>query len=180
MQFTTAPKDESPIHVSISRFSKGIGTVFAGVIEILQSLEPQAAHDLISTYLPKEETEHEHEAAPTAHDASGIGDNRNDNGAVPDSGAEDVKKAQGTADPASAAAPAASSVPPSSSIPAGTKVPAPSVTPDDITKVIVAKLKQNRSNNTAIGAILRSYQVDKVSDLQPEQYEAFLTDLSRL
>ena len=59
-------------------------------------------------------------------------------------------------------------------------VPAPSVTIDDIAKVIVAKIKKKRDNNSRIGALLKSYGVEKVSGLPPEKYEAFLTDISEL
>ena len=58
--------------------------------------------------------------------------------------------------------------------------PAPSVTIDDITKVIVVKIKKKRDNNARIGALLKSYGVEKVSGLPPEKYEAFLTDISEL
>ena len=58
--------------------------------------------------------------------------------------------------------------------------PAPSVTIDDITKVIVAKIKKKRDNNARIGALLKSYGVEKDSSLPPETYEAFLTDISEL
>lgn len=57
---------------------------------------------------------------------------------------------------------------------------APSVTQDDITKIIVQKLKKDRSNNEKIGAILKTYGVAKVSELSASKYEAFLTDLSQL
>ena len=58
--------------------------------------------------------------------------------------------------------------------------PAPGITQDDITKIIVQKIKQNRSNNEKIGAILKTYGVAKVSDLPASKYEAFLTDLSAI
>ena len=58
--------------------------------------------------------------------------------------------------------------------------PAPAVTIDDITKVIVAKIKKKRDNNARIGALLKSYGVEKVSGLPSEKYEAFLTDISEL
>ena len=57
---------------------------------------------------------------------------------------------------------------------------APSVTVDDITKVIVAKIKQKRSNSGVIEKLLKTYKVEKVSELKPSQYEAFLTDLSQI
>ena len=61
-----------------------------------------------------------------------------------------------------------------------TEPAAPSVTQDDITKIIVQKLKKDRSNNEKIGAILKTYGVAKVSELPAAKYEAFLTDLSQL
>ena len=58
--------------------------------------------------------------------------------------------------------------------------PTPTGTIDDITKVIVAKIKKKRDNNARIGALLKSYGVEKVSGLPLEKYEAFLTDISEL
>ena len=54
------------------------------------------------------------------------------------------------------------------------------VTLDDITKIIVQKIKQNRSNNEKIGSILKTYGVAKVGELPVSKYEAFLTDLSAI
>lgn len=54
------------------------------------------------------------------------------------------------------------------------------ITQDDITKIIVRKIKQDRSNNEKIGAILKTYGVAKVSDLPAAKYEAFLTDISQI
>lgn len=56
--------------------------------------------------------------------------------------------------------------------------PTSAVSLDDITKIIVQKIKQNRSNNAKIGSILKTYGVAKVGDLPASKYEAFLTDLS--
>ena len=60
------------------------------------------------------------------------------------------------------------------------KPAAVTVTADDITKVIVRKIKQDRSNNEKIASILKTYGVAKVSDLPTGKYEAFLTDISQL
>lgn len=54
------------------------------------------------------------------------------------------------------------------------------ITQDDITRIIVQKIKKNRSHNEKIGAILKTYGVAKVSDLPEAMYEAFLTDLSQI
>ena len=47
-------------------------------------------------------------------------------------------------------------------------------------KNAIQKIKQNRSNNEKIGAILKTYGVTKVSDLPASKYEAFVTDLSAI
>ncbi len=56
----------------------------------------------------------------------------------------------------------------------------PVLVKDDIIRIIVRKIKQDRANNELIGAILKSYGVDRVSDLPEEKYEAFLTDLTQI
>ena len=58
--------------------------------------------------------------------------------------------------------------------------PTSSVTLDDITKIIVQKIKKNRSNNEKIGSILKTYGVAKVGELPTAKYEAFLTDLAAI
>lgn len=58
--------------------------------------------------------------------------------------------------------------------------PTTTLTQDDITKVIVQKIKQNRSNNEKIGQLLKTHGVSKVSELPASKYEAFLTDLSAI
>ena len=55
-----------------------------------------------------------------------------------------------------------------------------SITIDDITKIIVQKIRQNRNTNEKIAAILKTYGVAKVSELPVDKYEAFLTDLSAI
>ena len=61
-----------------------------------------------------------------------------------------------------------------------TSEPTSTVSLDDITKIIVQKIKQNRSNNEKIGSILKSYGVAKVGELPVSKYEAFLTDHSAI
>ena len=60
------------------------------------------------------------------------------------------------------------------------KPPAPSVTQDDITKIIVQKIKADRSNNAKIGQLLKDYGAARVSELPASKYEAFITDLSAI
>ena len=70
--------------------------------------------------------------------------------------------------------------PPAATSPAQQKPRVPILTKDDITSVIVAKIKQKRSNNEKIGQLLKAYGVGALSDLPAEKYEAFLTDISQL
>lgn len=51
---------------------------------------------------------------------------------------------------------------------------------DDITKVIVAKIKLDRSNNAKIGSILKNYGVAKVSLLPKDKYADFLAEISSI
>lgn len=103
---------------------------------------------------PKSE---EHNTAPDAEVQSAADDT------VP-SAAETVDSAEATAEEAQSE----------------TSEPTSTVSLDDITKIIVQKIKQNRSNNAKIGSILKTYGVAKVGDLPASKYEAFLTDLSAI
>lgn len=58
--------------------------------------------------------------------------------------------------------------------------PAVTISKDEITAVIVAKIKQKRSNNEKIGQLLKTYGVGQLSELPASKYEAFLTDISQL
>ena len=54
------------------------------------------------------------------------------------------------------------------------------ISKDEITAVIVAKIKQKRSNNEKIGQLLKTYGVGQLSELPASKYEAFLADISQL
>lgn len=58
--------------------------------------------------------------------------------------------------------------------------PAVTITREDLTAVIVGKIKKKRSNNEKIGQLLKAYGCKELSALPPEKYEAFLTDISQL
>ena len=136
---TALPTTESNdgMTVTYAKFTEGVKTVFMGVLEILSSIQPHVAHELVDAFIPKESP-----PAPVTTELS----------------------------PSPEPRPA----------PQAPEPPVVSVTLDDITKVIVAKIKQKRSNNEAIGKLLGVYKVQKVSELKPEQYEAFMTDLAQI
>ena len=58
--------------------------------------------------------------------------------------------------------------------------PAVTISKDEITAVIMAKIKQKRSNNEKIGQLLKTYGVGQLSELPAAKYEAFLADISQL
>lgn len=146
------------VTVKWSKMTDGIGLVFAGVMSMLEALDAGTARDIMSACKVEDgKKEGEDNAAEETGAGTVDGDAGADDAVV--AGSADAVEAEPTA-PKDA--------------------PAPGITQDDITKIIVQKLKKDRSNNEKIGAILKTYGVAKVSELPAEKYEAFLTDLSQL
>ena len=87
---------------------------------------------------------------------------------------ETSKQAQST-EPATASKPTEHVEPSEPSEPAKS-----SITLDDITKVIVEKIKQDRGNRERIEAIVHEYGVSVISQLDEANYEAFLAELASL
>ena len=158
--------------VSYEKATAGGTTMFAGIVQMLEALEPQwrsgCGHchsgDTISGYrCPPQSTDAEEgENVETETADSGVPDSAVPDDGVPDDGAAEVSEVK------------------QEDTPTATAAAATTVTEDDITKIIVRKIKQDRSNNEKIGAILRTYGAAKVSDLPVAKYEAFLTDVSQL
>lgn len=147
-----------PVTVKLSKLTEGIGMVFAGVLTMLECLDASSARKLVEGFAQADETA----GRENAEVQEEISD-----------GTENANDGTGNAGPADDATHVMVEAPKGDS-------PAPSVTQDDITKIIVQKLKKDRSNNEKIGAILKTYGVAKVSELSADKYEAFLTDLSQL
>ena len=158
----TAEKKE--VTVSWHKMTDGIGLVFAGVLSMLEALDAGTASDIMNFVNQGSVGKKEGEANDAEDTGAGTVDG--------DAGADDAPVAD-TAD-------AVEEQPVQKEEPKEKASAAPSVTQDDITKIIIQKLKKDRSNNEKIGAILKTYGVAKVSELPTEKYEAFLTDLSQL
>lgn len=157
--------EKKEVTVSWSKLTDGVGLVFAGVISMLEALDAGTARDIMNCISQGGKKEGEANDAEDAGTGTVDGDAGADAAPVADTAAaveEQPVQKEKTAE----------------SKPADT--PALSVTQDDITKIIIQKLKKDRSNNEKIGAILKTYGVAKVSELPAEKYEAFLTDLSQL
>lgn len=152
----TNKKLPEPVPVDSKKLIDGLGTIFGGVIQLLAAMKPGMAKELADMAIngvPKEKAPENFD--PNDFEESLAADD------VPWETAEQPKeeaKSKETEKPQ----------------------PASTVTADDITKIIVQKIKQNRSNSEKIGSILKTYGAVKVSELSADQYEAFLTDVSQL
>ena len=152
-----------PVTVSMKKLVAGVGTMFAGVLQMLEALEPQVAKQLMDRVVQDAETD---QAA--ANDTVSAKEET-----------EPVNETEATtkqAETEEQAAPVKGEV----QDPAPASDQTQTVTVDDITKIIVRKVKQDRTNNEKIGSILKTYGVSRVSELPTAKYEAFLTDISQL
>ena len=151
------------VTVSMKKLIAGVGTMFAGVLQMLEALEPQAAKQLMDRVAQDTETDQ-----ASANDTVSAKEET-----------EPVNEPEATAEQAGAEEQAAP-VKGEAQDPAPASDQTQTVTVDDITKIIVRKVKQDRTNNEKIGSILKTYGVARVSELPTAKYEAFLTDISQL
>lgn len=148
------------VTVSMKKLVAGVGTMFAGVLQMLEALEPQAAKQLMDRVI--ENTGAENDAPDAAVTAEKAAPMKSTETVVP--AEESAVRHAATEEPVPVQAPDQTQA----------------VTVDDLTKIIVRKVKQDRSNNEKIGSILKTYGVARVSELPVGKYEAFLTDISQL
>ena len=146
----TKKKLPEPIPVDAKKLIDGIGTIFGGVIQLLAATKPSIAKELSDMAINGVPKE----KAPETFNPDDFEEIL----------AADDLPWETTEQPKKAEKPQ----------------PASTVTADDITKIIVQKIKQNRSNSEKIGSILKTYGAAKVSELSADKYEAFLTDVSQL
>lgn len=147
------------VPVDASKLSQGLKAAFMGIAMVFDSIG--AGEAALELEAAAEETPSSEDAVETRQEDTGgadivesTGSAENGLGNKQEYGAEDASKDK--------------------------QETVSTVTVDDITKVIVAKIKQKRSNNEKIGQLLKTYGVDRVSSLPAEKYEAFLTDISQL
>lgn len=154
-----------PISIEAAKLLQGMSVVFTGAVKMLEAIEPHVhvdggfALNLLTGNIPAleergrqlvAEEKEETEVAASGETADG---SANEAEKVEEAKAEPEKQESTST---------------------------PSVTADDITRIIVRKIKQNKDNNEKIGQILATYGVKKVGALKPEQYESFVTDLAAI
>ena len=151
-----------PIPVDAKKLIVGLGTIFGGVIQLLNSMEPGMAQqlaDMAINGVPKP-------VADTTPENLNIDDFEEIISAddLPwDTETEEKPKEQ-----------------PKKKAPAKKQEPASELTADDLIRVVTQKIKQNRANKDKVLTLLKSYGTAKVSDIPQDKYEAFITDLSQL
>lgn len=151
-----------PVPVDAKKLIDGLGTIFGGVIQLLAAMEPNMAKELADMAIngvPKEN-------AP---------ENFN-----PDDFEEIIAADDLPWDTESDNAPAPEPEPPKKKTAPKKKQEQTTLTADDLIRVVTQKIKKDRSNKEKVLALLKSYGAAKVSDIPPEKYEAFLTDVSQL
>ena len=185
---TPADGGNEPITIETAKVIQGMSLVFCGALTMLEalhphvSLAPSAILDLVTGNvegLEKAAAERraaaEKEVEPDAENAENTENTERPTdaaGAVSDEPVSaDLRQQDADVENVEATTEAGETP---------EKPAAVTVTADDITKVIVRKIKQDRSNNEKIASSLKTYGVAKVSDLPTVKYEAFLTDISQL
>ena len=166
MTETKKNKLPEPITVDAKKLIDGLGTIFGGVIQLLNSMEPGMAQqlaDMAINGVPKP-------AADTAPENLNIDDFEEIISAddLPwDTEPEQPEETKPAEKPKPKKA-------------AKKAEPTAELTTDDLIRVVTQKIKQNRANKEKVLALLKSYGAAKVSDIPADKYEAFLTDVSQL
>ena len=178
------------ITVKYSTLVEGIGIVFTGVAKMLSALDASTAHLVAEAGdALREQREEQKPATMTERQDTEVAEKSSDVELAGKASSEETTAAVKSAEddtppweePVAAVVTGQPEMEKSAEETAEPKKSeTPAITQDDITKIIVRKLKQNRANNTKSGAILKAHGVARVSDLPESKYEAFLTDLSQI
>ena len=165
------------VAVDAGKLSQGLKTTFEGVAMVFASLGVETDISGCVVTADKETKAEEaqtDDAKETGNDA-GVEDPVSDtDDAVPSAVPKHVVTEDETSEPTDESAPEKVET-----ADAAEEVKS-AISPDDVTKVIVQKIKQDRGNNGKIGQILKTYGAAKVGELDPKKYEAFLTDVAAL
>ena len=187
---------EKYVAVEVHAFGHGMQTLFQGAAEVFSSMgikAPDALEEQGKRWKPEEKKGEDHEDATERSgadvpadrdDGADVSAADEDNASVSgDSGRDDVAGVPANED-ATAEDTTVETLKQSETEaqkkPRKKKDTATTVTQDDITKIIVQKIKADRSNNEKIGQLLKTYGASRVGDLPSSKYEAFITDLAAI
>ncbi|MBR1437823.1 MAG: hypothetical protein IJ587_04735 [Synergistaceae bacterium] len=170
--------DTHSILVNPQKLSQGLTRTFEGISIIFASLGSKLdVTDLTGQALQVAEEK----AKTTATAKQGMAESIKSTEAVEKAEQSPQSEQAKTSEPARSPEPTKPTKPAKSSEAAEQAEPAKSpITLDDITKVIVEKIKQDRGNREKIEAIVHNYGVSVISQLAESKYESFLAELASL
>ena len=174
---TKTSDPQKPVSVDVSKLTQGISLVFTGAIKMLEAIESANVSIALNPVNTSVLSETGRETITEKTDDTTGEHNAATGGAADEPVTVHVPQKKPTAD-ANAGQKKTDKMPEEKPQKSGSTIRP--ITTDDITKIIVRKIKQNKANNERIGLVLKTYGVERVSDLKPEQYEAFITDLAAL
>ena len=154
-------KIPEPVPVNTEKLIDGIATIFSGVIQLLSSMEPEMAQQLADAAIKgvqKEQT-------PETFNPDDFEEIFTEDGLPWDTEPEQAEPPKEQ---------------PKKKAASKKQQPPAELTADDLIRVVTQKIKKDRSNKEKVLSLLKSYGAAKVSDVPPDKYEAFLTDLSQL
>ena len=170
--------------VNLEKMTAGIGTIFTGVMQLLAALEhdPDGADGLhavegggqpVGGGWTADEPTVGNGGKENAGEAfvGDMVDHGHDADCVSDAAMSTVNPAVGPASVTADAAKAGCEQERAGKV---------ALTADDISKVVIQKIKQDRAKGPAIGALLKTYGADHISKLAPEHYESFMTEVAQL
>ncbi|MBO4390571.1 MAG: hypothetical protein J5825_06910 [Lachnospiraceae bacterium] len=172
MKKTREPENnQEPIAIETAKVIRGMSLVFSGAVKMLEALHP---HVSLAPSAILSLVTGDMEGIATATEAKKAQEDQQAEADIPvveEPVAEEPEKpaepeAENKAEPeqVTPAAPAATTT----------------LTADDIAKVIVQKIKRDRTVREKIEPLLKTYGVARVSELPPEKIEAFMTDISQI
>lgn len=154
-------KIPEPVPVNTEKLIDGIATIFSGVIQLLSSMEPDMAQQLTDAAIKgvqKEQT-------PETFNPDDFEEIFTEDDLPWDTEPEQAEPPKEQ---------------PKKKAASKKQQPPAELTADDLIRVVTQKIKKDRSNKEKVLSLLKSYGAAKVSDVPPDKYEAFLTDLSQL
>ena len=183
---------EKYVAVEVHAFGHGMQTLFQGVAEVFSSMgikAPDALEEQSKRWKPAKQEKGEANEDAEAESGADASDAHTDHtdvsagdeafAAVSEEEAAQKEMPEGPVED-TAEEPTDEKTEPAKKSRKKKETVTSSVTQDDITKIIVQKIKADRGNNEKIGQLLKSYGAVRVGDLPASKYEAFITDLAAI
>ena len=182
------------ISIETSKVIQGMSLVFAGAMTMLEAIHPKISvepaelmclmtgdREGLARLAEMKKAEAAQKGKEDAHETQNadVGSDDDVSASVPDAPMDADPEKPVTESEASTDQSAVEE-PPKKAKSRKKEAPASSVTLDDITKAIVQKIEQDRSNNEKIGQLLKNYGVARVSEIPAEKRDAFLTEVASI